>query len=367
MSLSINKSTSKQKTQKNKKTQKQRELWEIFDQEIDNNYSNKKNLENIECIYENTTSRENCDSCNSTLITNDEGYLECTNNKCRLFYKDIVDFGAEWRYYGADDNQNSDPTRCGMPINNLLPMSSYGCKIVCSSSSSYTMRKIRRYTEWQSMPYKEKAIYDEFQLITIMATNAGISKLIIDEAMRYHKKISEAKTFRGLNRDGIIAASIYISCSTNNVPRNAKEIANIFHLDNSSATKGVKNAATIVNELELEMNNKDKTLYTNITPIVFIERYCTKLNINEELTKLSKFIAKIIEKNDLIPENTPPSIAAAIVYFVSQIFKLNISKQDVNNVSQISEVTINKCYKKLESHKSQLIPNQLLKKYNVNV
>ena len=25
------------------------------------------------------------------------------------------------------------------------------------------MRKIRRYTEWQSMPYEEKAQYDEFE------------------------------------------------------------------------------------------------------------------------------------------------------------------------------------------------------------
>ena len=27
------------------------------------------------------------------------------------------------------------------------------------------MRKIRRYTEWQSMPYKEKTQYDEFEKI----------------------------------------------------------------------------------------------------------------------------------------------------------------------------------------------------------
>ena len=366
MSLT-NKKILKQKTQKHNKTHKNAKIWEKFDEEIDNNYGNKKNLQNIECIYDNINIRENCDACNSKLVTSDEGYLECTNNKCKIFYKDILDCGAEWRYYGADDNQNSDPTRCGMPINHLLPYSSYGCKIVCTSSSNYTMRKIRRYTEWQSMPYKEKALYDEFQLITNMATNGGISKLIIDEAMRYHKKISEAKTFRGLNRDGIIAASIYISCSKNSAPRTSKEIANIFHLDNSSATKGVKNAVSIINELEIDMNNNDKTLYTNTTPLVFIERYCTKLNINEELTKLSKFIAQIIDKNNIIPENTPPSIAEEIVYFVSKTFKLNISKQDVNNVSQISEVTINKCYKKLETYKTKLIPNQLLNKYNINV
>ena len=54
-------------------------------------------------------------------------------------------------------------------------------------------------------------------------------------------KISKQKTFRGLNRHGIIAASIYISCSINNYPRTAKEIATIFNLDCTSATKGCKN------------------------------------------------------------------------------------------------------------------------------
>ena len=90
------------------------------------------------------------------------------------------------------------------------------------------------------MPYKEKSQYDEFQLITIISQNAGIPKMIIDDATKYHKEISEAKTFRGLNRDGIIAASIYISCRVNNYPRTAKEIADIFNLDNTSATKGCK-------------------------------------------------------------------------------------------------------------------------------
>ena len=40
------------------------------------------------------------------------------------------------------------------------------------------------------------------------------------------------------------------------------------------------------------MNNNDKTLYTNTTPLVFIERYCTKLNINEDIDSLSYSIEK---------------------------------------------------------------------------
>ena len=111
------------------------------------------------------------------------------------------------------------------------------------------------------------------------------------------------------------------------------------------------------------MNNEDKTLLCNTTPESFIERYCSKLNINVELTNVCKFIAIRIQKSNLIPENTPHSIAAGIVYFVSQSCNINVSKRAVNNVSEISEVTINKCYKKLESIKEQLIPKVILEKY----
>ena len=64
-----------------------------------------------------------------------------------------------------------------------------------------------------------------------------------------------------------------------------------------------------------------------------------------------------------MPENTPHSIAAGVIYFISQICKLNISKRDVKNISEISEVTINKCFKKLEMMKDDLLPSVILKKY----
>ena len=338
-------------------------LWNVFETEVQNP---EKQKDPLECLYRTIGDRENCERCQHSLAYSDEGFLTCTNNKCGIIYKDMLDQSAEWRYYGADDNQNSDPTRCGMPINPYLEESSFGCKVLCLGPSSYEMRKIRRYTEWQSMPYKEKSQYDEFQRITIMAQNAGIPKLIIDDAIRYHKKVSEyEQTFRGDNKDGLIAASIYISCRINNYPRTAKELATIFHLDVTSATQGCKNAQLIINDLEKDMDNKDKTAFCKTKPESFIERYCSRLNINTELTKLCHFIAIKIEKLNLMPENTPHSIAAGVVYFIAQLCKLNISKKDVKNISEISEVTINKCFKKLEKKTDELIPDIILKKYGI--
>ena len=347
-----NKTKKKKKSKNNKK-----DLWEKFDIEINNKKSD------ISCVYRVEGEREYCDCCNKRLVVTDQGFLACTNVKCGIVYTDTLDQGAEWRFYGADDNMGGDPTRVGMPINPLLKESSFGCKVLCGMNSSYEMRKVKRYTEWQSMPYREKSQYDEFQKITHYANHSGIPKLIIDDAMIYHKKISEHKTFRGLNRDGIIAASIYIAARINNYPRTAKEIATIFNLDNTSATKGCKNAITIINELENGLDNDQKTSLGQTTPLSFIERYCSKLGMNNELTKVCKFVALRIEQLNLIPENTPHSIAAGIIYFIAQECNLKINKKSVNIISEISEVTINKCYKKLEELKNTLIPAVILDKY----
>jgi transcription initiation factor TFIIB len=346
------------KTKKIKSQKKNADAWNLFDNEIGE--------QKMECIYSSDIgNKEICTICKSALSYTDEGFLGCTNNKCGIIYTDMIELGAEWRYYGADDNSNSDPTRCGMPINPLLAESSFGCKILGGTGGkSWEMRKIKRYTEWQSMPYREKAQWDEFQQITVHANNYNIPKIIIDSAIRYHKQISEEKTFRGLNREGIIAASIYISCSVNKYPRTAKEIAQIFNLDNTSATKGCKNAMSIINSIESNHENNDKTILTHATPTIFIDRFCSNLNINDELTRLCKFIAKKVQQKKLIPENTPPSIAVGIIYFVCQKCNLNITKKSIYAVTQVSEVTINKCSQKLLPYEETLIPNVILKKYS---
>ena len=346
-------SSSKTKKVKQFKHDK-KSLWSQFDKEILD--------ETVECVYS-STDRDVCDCCAGSLLVTDEGFKTCTNKKCGILYTDSLDQSAEWRYYGAEDSSSSDPTRCGMPINPLLQESSFGCKVIISGSSTYEMRKIMRYTDWIGMPYKEKSQYDEFQRITILGNQSGIPKLIIDDAMRFHKRVSETKTFRGHNRDGIVAASIYLSARVNNYPRTAKEIAQIFRLDSASATRGCKNAVSIINELESEMANTDKTILCQTTPESFIDRYCSRLNINAELTKVCKFVAIRIQRNNLIPENTPHSVAAGIVYFIAQACNMNVSKRDISSISEISEVTINKCYKKLADMTNILIPNAILEKY----
>jgi transcription initiation factor TFIIB len=361
--LNKNKEETKQKTKKKKNSfheVDQRKLWEIFDSETPTDTK-----PTLECIYEQKKENDLCNICNYVLMIMEDGFPTCTNPSCGVIYTDTLDYSPEWRFYGAEDKNMNDPTRCGNPINPLLVESSYGCKILCSSKSSYEMKKISKWTEWQSMPHKEKSLYEEFQFITNMAQNAGIPKIFIDNAMSIHKEISEQKMFRGLNRDGIKAASIYISCRLNGCPRTAHEISEIFNLDKTSATTGCSTAVNILNNIDRGHSDSTNNVeLCNTSPSAFIERYCSRLNMNTELVMLAKFVTSKVEANQIILDNTPHAIAAGIVYFVSQNCNMNLSKTEIKQICGVSEVTINKCFKKLENMRNVLIPQCILEKYN---
>ena len=55
-----------------------------------------------------------------------------------------------------------------------------------------------------------------------------------------YKLLDEAQISRGTNRKGLIAACIYIACKKRNVPRSAKEIAEIYDLKVNEMTRGCK-------------------------------------------------------------------------------------------------------------------------------
>lgn len=353
-------------TKKRIKVEKLTNIWNEFkknDQNIERmmSISDIKNLSEDKYLNLTSKDRDICDICKSLISISEEGYNVCNNSKCGIIYDDVLNFSPEWKFYGIDDNNSNDPSRCGIPNDPLFEDSSNSCKILSTSNMSYSMRKIRRYVQWQTMQYKEKSQYEDFQYINLISINNGISKKIIDDAFIYYKKIFECQiSFRGENRDSVIAASIYISCRVNNYPRTAKEIASIFSLDSSAATKGCKQALAIINTIEKNYTNDEKTSYCLSKPSLFVERFCNKLNMSENYMLLCEFICIKIEYYGFLSENTPQAIAVGVIFFISKIFNLGISKKNINDVIDVSQVTINKCYKKIEQYEKKLIPSCML-------
>ena len=323
---------------------------DLFDLLKKNNL--KENLDDCEQKDENQ-----CLSCKKNTLTNIKGQIICSS--CGHIEGYNIDNTAEWRYYGSEDSKGSDPNRCGMPTNYLLPEFSLGSVIPYKMNESWEMRKIRNYNIWISSCYREKSLYNVFETITIRAKNKGIPACIIEDAKYKYKIISEAKISRGENRKGIIASCIYEACKENNSTRSTKEIAEIFQINSTSMTKGFKKYNEIM--LTIDENKKRNKINTISEPLDFINRFCSNLNLENEILDICKHVCKEIEKYDLVSENTPTSKAAGSIYLVSYLFNLDLNKRDISNICLTSEVTISKCFTKLIEYYIYLLPNEMLK------
>lgn len=325
--------------------------------EIDENLWNLLKKEDIDESTNRGSSfnEDKCLFCNESTIYTISGELVCKS--CGIINGGILDYNPEWRYYGNDDSKCSDPTRCGLPTNNLLPESSLGSTISYKTGESYEMKKIRNYHMWNAMPYKERSLYNVFDSIQVIALNNGITPCIIEEAKVLYKKIAETKISRGEPRKGIIASCIYKACSLKGSPRSTQEIANIFKITTKNMTRGCKKFDTIMN-----YSKNDNIQFNGSRSIDFIRRFCSHLNINSSIQKISSYVCVEAEKNNLVSKCIPPSVAAGSIYLVCNLLNINISKKDISEKCQISEVTISKCYKELLKYHKHLLPEDIINK-----
>jgi transcription initiation factor TFIIB len=303
----------------------------------------------------------NCKRCGAECRLGDSNLYTCSDPACGVTHSKALDRSPEWRHR---NESSDDPARCGMPVNRFLQESSYGCKLT-GAWSSVQMRKLGKYANWQSMPYREKALHDGFEHIRRAAVRAGLPKRLIEEAYRLHKQISEERSFRGVNRQGVIAAALYLSCRTNGCPRTAKEIAAMFSLDPAHTTRGCKNALSVLSVIEREnLRGTENTAFPKMQCSHFVDRFACRTGVVDDNAALARFIALKVDKEQLVPENTPHAVAAGVVWYVCQLAKVSISKKSVAKACDVSEVTVSKCYKKLVAQQAKFLPPSVAQRHS---
>ena len=316
-------------------------LFDNFYKESENIISDDKNINNKNINNKNNKdyneNNNKCNNCDCLDLFIDTDYIICKS--CSHINGEIIDYCQEWRNYcNEDGGKNSDPTRCGMPINPLLPSSSLGTIILGKGNECY--RKLHR---WHSMSYKERSLLIVFKKIDDIGNKYYISQNILDRAKTMYKTVSENILRRGSSRQGLIAACLYHSCIDKNNIITTKEIAEYFCIKIKKMNDGCKQFDEI-------MFQKNKKYSCNIQPtnsVDYIEIFCKKLNLDNNIKKMAIKCALIADNLGIISMNTPPSVAVGSIYLICQIKKLNIQKKYISEICSTSEVTITKAYKKL--------------------
>ena len=291
-----------------------------------------------------------CKSVNSLIY--DYNYSNEVCSGCGIIYNKIIDETSESRFYGASDNKSVDPTRTGKPINPLLPKSSMGTTMSVSYNSKY--KSLNRLHTWSQMPADERSLNDVFKKIDMYVRDTNINSKIISETKLYYKKLSEKdekiKGFltRGEIRISLIAACLFIACKNNNKPMREVEIAKIFGITQSDVTIGLKKFSELEKSKNIAINSYSNNIHD------FINKYCSQLNINDNLKKIVHLIYIRAKKINIIKNSNNYSICGGLLYFISASFELGIKKTEIIKLIKISEVTLNKIYKEFLSNKKIL-------------
>lgn len=322
-----------------------------------NNIDYEEEIKTINKLEASTQKQIICEKCNSeNSIAQDtsEGIIVCMN--CGTVQSEIFDNSPEWKQY---NDSGKDLSRCNNATNIFLPQSSLGSTIACSSRC-----KIKILEGWSAMPYKERSLNIVLKDIQAKCRSVGILKCIEDDAKILYKNISESKHLdgknkgkhmivRGSNRKSLIAACVFYACKRKEKTRSPKEIAKLFGLKYKDMTKGCKIFLRLIKlknlNYEINVSNAQD----------FITRYCRDLHINNELIAETIKIAKNIQKLNIASMHAPYSIAAGSILLTIQLNNLNIDRKSIAKKFGVSDVTIIKAYKQIETYKDIILNDEL--------
>lgn len=294
-------------------------------------------------IPSNPNEQEYCTVCNSRDIIQDDILLTCM--KCSSIICSVMDLSQEWRTFsddgGGSKGFSSDPARCGMPTNYLLPKSSLGS---VAKGCSRDMMIVKRLEKWNTMPYNERKLLTVFEKFMSSTNNNGIPLKVIQDAKVMYKQASNKKISRGDNSTGLIASCIYHSCIVNGVPRSMNEISEMFNIDNTVLTKGNARFQKLMPMNLPSSSAKD-----------FVSRFGSQLDMSMNDIDLCKKFVEFLEEEDIITDNSPTTSAAgSIAYFCMYHNIRNITRKDIVSVCSVSLVTINNNIKTINKHKDMV-------------
>ncbi|KAH7687007.1 Transcription factor TFIIB protein [Dioscorea alata] len=295
-----------------------------------------------------------CPDCKrSTEVVFDHSAGDTVCSECGLVLEaHSIDETSEWRTF-ANESADNDPVRVGGPSNPLLADGGLSTVVISrpsgTNSDSLPSSSLGRWQSRSSNP--DRSLILAFRTIATMADRLGLVATIKDRANEIYKKVEDLKSIKGRNQDAILAACLYIACRQEDKPRTVKEICSVA---NGATKKEIGRAKEfIVKQLEIEMGQSMEmgTIHAGD----FLRRFCSHLGMNNQAIKAAQEAVQKSEELDI--RRSPISIAAAVIYMITQLSEEKKPLRDISVATGVAEGTIKNSYKDLYPYASRLIPS----------
>lgn len=296
---------------------------------------------------------ELCDACGEQAIVEDGEQNVCSHCGNIIGYN--IDSTAERRFYAMDENRHGDPTRCGLPTNKLMPESSLGSLIMLRGKVCPELRRVRRFHNYNHMPYRERSLFTVFDQMQTIAAEHGIPSAVVDEAKAMYARASSKCTKRSDNRSALIANCMHMAMKKFKIPRLPQEIAKMFNITPSVMSEGRKHIQEVLDITPESTNHTE-----------FMDRFIANLgeiipaNMKNDIMELCNYVCARADELGVVAANTSQSLAASVLYFTCKTLGLLDNPTQISEICLISIVTINKCCRCLTQHRKLLFPEGFL-------
>jgi len=291
-------------------------------------------------------------------MTNERVCIACG---CRNFYRDPVrgesictscgcvatghelNTGPEWRAFSAEEwaarARTGAPPRLTIADKGLSTTigRSYGdatryCTKGHGRAAIYRMRKwqIRSWTHGLNLRNLNVAFVEMNRL----SSQLGVPSRIKETAAFIYRRALTKRIVRGHSIDGMVAASIYLSCRVHETPRQLDEIAAHAKVERKSLARCVRlilRGADIRAPLPSARN--------------FVSRISSDLSLEGRTVRKALSIIAGAKKTGITVGKHPSGIAGASLYIAGIVEDDRRTQREIANASRVTEVTIRNRYK----------------------
>ena len=261
---------------------------------------------NISLKYDNENNNEQLTTsvCKHTDTSIENGVVICAD--CGEQLSTHIAHDKEWRYYGNCDNKrSSDPNRVHA-------------------------RKI-----------EEKNISKDLQ-------NLSVSDSIVTKANELYTECTKGQIYRGGSRKAVIFACVFHAYNLAGNHQTPDSLIRAFGITRKSGLKGLKIVNVNISK-DSEIYNTEITLNHIISDIM--DRFTCTQSQKEEVYDIYN---KIKNRSTKLNRARPQSVASSVIYYWITTKGINIDIKEFAKITSLSELTINKNMKEVQSIISSL-------------
>ena len=286
-----------------------------------------------------------CPECDGRVVTDhDRGERHCED--CGLVIdSDMVDQGIDYRVY-TEEHENRH--RIGPPRSNTLHDKGLSTVIDTSMRDGHgrpltgdMRRSVRRYSQLQKKSTitssQDRNLVFAFTLITKKASHMGFSDDVKNETAHIYQRAVLENVIRGRSIRSVVASSFYLASRICKQDRTLDEIAS-----------GMGVSRKEVGRTAMFLKQKFKLVLPPPVPEAFVERYCQKAGLGNDIVSEARRLLGIVADAELLSGKSPMGWVAASIFTaverVSDIEEAGITQKSTAKLCGVTEVTLrNRC------------------------